>query len=254
MPRRTVLAAPFLKRLTLLAERVEAAAFPFDTLRFLKNGRFELGFETPITFFVGENGSGKSTLLEAIARLCGFSAEGGSSDHRTGGRGYDEGVARLADALRPSWLPRVTQGFFFRSESFFNVAGYLDEVADRDRLGGRAMHAQSHGEAFLALFSHRLTGDRRALYLMDEPETALSPSRQLAFLAVMRDWERSGNVQAIIATHSPILLCYPGARLVSFDGDGLAETTAEQTEHVRVTRAFLANPARCLKELFDDDG
>lgn len=243
--------SPFLKRLTLLPEKASRDRFPFDRLHFLRDNAFTLDFTAPITFFVGENGSGKSTVLEAIAALCGFPAEGGSQDHRYDSR--EDGTSALAEALRPSWLPKVSQGFYFRSESFCNLARFIDTTANLGFHGGRPMHAQSHGESFMALFSNRLTTDKRVLYLMDEPETALSPMRQLSFLALLRDWEISGQVQAVIATHSPIIMSYPGARLLSFDGNALAETTFEETEHYRVTRAFLGNPQRYLAEIFGDD-
>jgi len=244
------LPSPFLKRLVLLPEKADRRRFPFDRLRFLNDG-FSLDLSTPITFFVGENGSGKSTLLEAIAALCGFPTEGGSQDHLYDSQ--DDGAPALVEALRPSWLPKVSQGFYFRSESFCNLARFIDTTADLDRHGGRPMHEQSHGESFMALFASRLETDKRVLYLMDEPETALSPTRQLSFLALLREWETSGQVQAVIATHSPILMSYPGARLLSFDGETLAETTFEETEHYRVTRAFLGNPTRYLAEIFGDD-
>lgn len=242
--------SPFLKRLALLPEMADRRRFPFGHLRFLDD-EFTVEFTTPITFFVGENGSGKSTVLEAIAALCGFPAEGGSQDHRYDSR--EDEASALAGALRPSWLPKVSQGFYFRSESFCNLARFIDTTANLDFHGGHPMHAQSHGESFMALFANRLGADKRVLYLMDEPETALSPTRQLSFLALLRDWEMSGQVQAIIATHSPILMSYPGARLLGFDGDALAETTLEETEHYRITRAFLGNPERYLAEIFGDE-
>lgn len=243
---------PFLKRLALLPDQADRGRFPFDRLRFLSHSDFELEFRHPITFFVGENGSGKSTLLEAIADLCDFAAEGGSQDHRYAAPSPAD-TTPLAAALRASWLPRVSRGFFFRSESFRNLASYIDENADLDRYGGRRLQRQSHGESFLALFANRLGTDERVVYLIDEPEAALSPTRQLAFLGLLRNWEKSGNVQAIIATHSPILLSYPGATLLNFDGDRISETRVEETEHFRVTRAFLGNPERYLREIFDED-
>jgi predicted ATPase len=242
--------SPFLKRLALLPGKADRRRFPFDRLRFLGDDDFALDFTTPITFFVGENGSGKSTVLEAIAALCGFPAAGGSRDHRYDGT--ESGVSALAEALRPSWLPKVARGFYFRSESFCNLAVFIDATADIGFHGGRRMREQSHGEAFMALFANRLGTDERVLYLMDEPENALSPTRQLSFLALLREWEKSGRVQAVIATHSPIVMSYPGARLLSFDGDALEETAFEETEHYRVTRAFLGNPQRYLAEIFGD--
>jgi predicted ATPase len=111
------------------------------------------------------------------------------------------------------------------------------------------MQHQSHGEAFLALFSNRLGTDTRAIYLMDEPETALSPARQLSFLSLLYEWEKSGNAHIIIATHSPIILAYPNARIIGFDADGLKETPYQETEHYQISKAFLTNPERFFKEL-----
>jgi predicted ATPase len=243
----TSLHAPFLKRISLRLDKSAPDEFPFNTLPFLR-GDFALDFPTAIVFFVGENGSGKSTVLEAIAALCGFHAGGGSHHHHNYAND-DQSTSRLAEALRPSWLPKVNKGFFFRSESFFNVASYIDDVGTR--FGPRKMHGQSHGEAFLTVFQSGFDGSTRNMLLMDEPETALSPARQLAFLAILRNLEKSGNVQVIIATHSPILLSYPGATLYGF-GDTVAPTSLEATEHYRVIKAFLANPDEYLAEIFGD--
>ncbi len=244
------LSAPFLKRITVLPEKADESCFPFNTLPFLRKGDFSLDLTAPITILVGENGSGKSTLVEAIAAAAGFPALGGSQDHRPGSDGADNALAK---ALRLSWLPKISNGFFFRAESFFGLASYIDEVADLGNYGGRHMHRQSHGESFLALFDNRLGANQRALYLMDEPEVALSPTRQLAFLRILRDWQRSGRVQAIIATHSPILMSLPGAALRSLDGGAIHSVTPEETEHYRVMRHFLADPERALRDVLSDD-
>lgn len=238
---------PFLKKISVLPDRINDGDFPFNTLGFLKP-EFALEFTTPITFFVGENGSGKSTVLEAIAALCGFHESGGSNDHLNY-NSTDHNASKLMQALRPSWLPKVSQGFFFRSESFFNLANYIDDTADLDNYGGTKMHRQSHGEAFLSLFTNRLGADTRVMYLMDEPETALSPSRQLTFLSLLSEWEASGNAQIIIATHSPIILAYPNASIIEFSPKGLKTVALEDTEHFKITRDFLSNRERYLKEL-----
>lgn len=252
MKRPSSLTAPFLKKVSLVAERVDRDAFPFNRLGFLDADDFALEFPAPITLFVGENGSVKSTLLEAIAAMCEFPPEGGSQDHQTQ-EGGGAPTSRLGHAMRPAWLPRVRAGFYFRAESFFNVAGYIDEVGDIDgAYGGRELRAQSHGEAVLALLSNRLGGTERSILLMDEPEAALSPSRQLALLGLLRRWDLSGNVQVIIATHAPILLSYPGATLYQFGDDRIWQTTLDQTEQYRVTKAFLSNPDRYLEDIFAD--
>lgn len=242
--------SPFLRKITLLSDKADWKAHPFRSLGFLHQAEFSMDFRSSITILVGENGSGKSTLLEALACSAGFPALGGSQDHRPEAGGGDN---PLASALRLSWLPKVSNGFFFRAESFFSLANYIDEVADLGNYGGRQMHHQSHGESFLALFDNRLGTNQRALYLMDEPEVALSPTRQLAFLRIMRDWQKSGRVQAIIATHSPILMSMPGASLLSLDGDNIRPIRPEETEHYRVLRSFLGNPDRTLQELFDGE-
>lgn len=246
----TPLRAPFLKRIALLPDKADPQAFPFDTLSFLQSRDFSLDLPSPITILVGENGSGKSTLIEAIAKAAGFPALGGSQDHAPG---TDKQDNNLASAFRLSWLPKVSNGFFFRAESFFSLAGYIDDVANLGFYGGRRMHQQSHGESFLALFQNRFESSARAIYLMDEPEVALSPTRQLAFLRILREWQRSGQIQAIIATHSPIMMALPGAALLSLDGGTVHSVRLEDTEHYRVTRAFLADPAKALDELFADE-
>jgi predicted ATPase len=254
--RGTRLRAPYLKQISLMPERADRERFPFDTLRFLTD-EFEMSFDRPITLFVGENGSGKSTLLEGIASLAGFHAYGGSQHHQIYRRARhnvldddeltDDEIDSappgrlLAHALRPAWLPRVSNGYFFRAESFFNVAAYFDDMR------GSRLHQQSHGESFLSVFKDRLGGGRPSLYLFDEPEAALSPARQLVFICLMRRWEEEGNVQAIIATHAPILMAYPGARILEFRRGRIREVDFEETEHFHIMRSFFADPRGYLE-------
>lgn len=242
----TKASAPFLRRITLLSEKVDPATHPFNIGAF-RDG-LDLELRGRVTFFVGENGSGKSTLLEAVARCCGFNVQGGGRDHQ--GTAADEDDA-FAGALRLSWLPKASDGFFMRAESFFNFATYIDQVSTLKRYGGRPLHEQSHGESFLALFANRFD---RGIYILDEPEAALSPQRQLAFLKVIHDLEAGGQAQFLIASHSPILLAYPKATLLSLDGGPIHEIDYADTEHYKLTKEFLESPDRFFKHLFADSG
>jgi predicted ATPase len=242
MSPRSKLTAPFLLRIAQIAERRAEGRFPF-TLPFMRRGGFALEFTHPITFLVGENGTGKSSLLEAIARNAGFNARGGSRDNSYGG---DSDEVGLAAALTLSWLPKVSNGFFFRAESFFDFVTYVERAYREDRKlppwGERSLHARSHGEAFLSFFEARLGSDQRCIYLLDEPEAALSPERQLEFMAMLEEQRQSGNAQYIIATHSPLLMAFPGADLLHFSYRGLRRTTLDQTPHFRIYREFCRDP------------
>jgi predicted ATPase len=237
---------PFLRRITVLADRVDPSRYPFNISAFSHGIDIEIA--SNVTFFVGENGSGKSTLLEAIAENSGFNAEGGGRDHQFA---EHKDQADLAPALRLSWLPKVTDGFFMRAESFYNFASYIEQSgSDFRRYGGRPLHDQSHGESFLALFSNRFD---RGIYILDEPEAALSPQRQLSFLSIIHRLETAGRAQFLISTHSPIILAYPGAVLLSLDGDAIREVHYTDTEHYRVTKQFLISPERYFRHLFSED-
>lgn len=241
----TVLKAPFLKRLSLVDLPSGMEDYPF-TLPFLRHSDFSIEFTAPITFIVGENGSGKSTLLEAIASQCGFNLQGGSRNNVYG----DEQQPALAKHLRLSWLPKVTRGFFMRAESFFNFANHVDQVGAAEAYGGGSLHARSHGEAFLALFENRFGPD--SFYILDEPEAALSPSRQLVFLSVLKELEAK-NCQLLIATHSPILMAYPGADLLMIDEAGQIErTTFRRTSHYLLYREFIKDPDGFVAGLLRD--
>lgn len=246
---RSFFKAPFLKRLTVLPERLAAGGYPFN-LPILDGGKLDLTFERPITFFVGDNGTGKSTLLEAIAKHCGLGLGGGNRDHQFSGGAHDQ---PLAEALRLSWLPKISEGFFLRAESFFNFATYIDAVGSVDSYGGTPLNEQSHGQAFLSWFHNRFHVRRPTIYLLDEPEAALSPIRQLEFLRMLRAWDASGLAQFLIATHSPIIMSYPEATLLSFDGGRIEPTAYTKTDHYRVTRRFLMDHESVLQQLFAEE-
>jgi len=204
-------------------------------------------FHPNVTFLVGENGAGKSTVLEAIALALGFGPEGGTKNvqFRT-----VESVSPLSDALRLSrGTPAPRDGYFLRAESFFNVASYMDEVGYTDAYGG-SLHARSHGESFMAVLVSKLRGN--GIYLFDEPEAALSPSRQLAALRAIHQLVEDHS-QLIIATHSPILLSYPFAKIVLFDRSGVSEVSYQDTEHYAITRDFLNHYPRRLEQLLSDE-
>jgi predicted ATPase len=205
----------------------------------------ELPFESPVTFFVGENGSGKSTLLEALAVGFGLNPEGGTKHERFSTRRTHSDLFQHLVLTRSRIAP--TDSYFLRAESFYNVAS---AVGDDDGYGERGLHELSHGESFLALVLNRLRGN--GLYLFDEPEAALSPARQLALLAAMHRLVDRRS-QFIIATHSPILLGYPGACIYLFGAHAITRTAYFETEHYQITKAFLERPERMLGELLRED-
>lgn len=209
----------------------------------------ELPLDARVTFLVGENGSGKSTLVEAIAVAAGFNPEGGSRDNKFATRRSESELHRHVRLVRSTRRPRT--GYFLRAESFYNVGTEADRIAREpggsyDAYGGASPHEQSHGESFMALVNHRFGPD--GLYVLDEPEAALSPQRQLALLVAMHRLVTDGS-QFVIATHSPILLAFPGARLLRLDGERIEPVAYRDTEHYALTRDFLNDPDRYLRRL-----
>lgn len=219
-----------------------------------------LAFHPQVTFFIGENGSGKSTLLEALAVKYGLNPEGGSRNFHFA---TQETHSQLHWVLRIGQTPgTLPDAYFLRAESFYNVATEIERLDQNDptsrynpprkiidQYGGQSLHKQSHGESFFALFQHRFNYE--GIYFLDEPEAALSPQRQLSFLALIHEYVTQG-AQFIIATHSPILMAYPQARILHFSPDGIKEQAYKETEHYRVTRGFLESPERSFRELFHE--
>ena len=230
--------APYLKRVWLDQSRVpDAAAYPF-CLPFMSEG-FELDFDHAITVIVGENGTGKSTLLEGIAALAGYDEAGGGKGYRPvdHSRALEAMGGALAKALRASWLPKITNGWFFRAESFFSVARYLDEAAQEPFSGPPPdFLSHSHGEGFLRFFEERCR--RQGIFIFDEPESALSPSRQIEFLKLLQRMDKSGICQVIMATHSPMLMAYPAAQLLRLSKYGLEPVRVSETEHYALCGSF----------------
>ena len=245
---------PFAIDLRLKREKVPSFdAYPFSlpAIRSLDT----IAFHPAVTFIVGENGSGKSTLLEAIAVSLGFNAEGGTKNFRFGTRASHSVLneyVRIAKGVR-----RPRNGFFLRAESFFNVATEIERLDAGpggppiiDSYGGRSLHEQSHGESFMALMANRFSAD--GIYVLDEPEAALSPQRQLEALRRIHDLAGDG-AQFIVATHSPILMAYPNATIYACSQNGLERVEYVDTEHYKIMHDFMKNPARMLDVLLAPD-
>lgn len=247
-----------LKKISLLRERVDDwNTYPFTVpaIRELD----ELTLRSRIVFFVGENGSGKSTLLEAIAAHYGFGREGGNRSFRLDTTESNQSIDPLVKALRLGFDRRTGAGYFLRAESWFNSVSYMDEL-DKDPApappisafyGGRSMHTRSHGETFFTLLE--LKFQRNGLFLMDEPEAALSPQRQLSFLLLLRDVLRKHkDAQFIISSHSPVLMGYPDSQILSFDDGRIHEIAYEETAPMQIVRRFVNDREGFLDQLFDE--
>jgi predicted ATPase len=235
----------------LLEVRLERDKVPsFDEYPFVLPAVRNLHSLVPhpaVTFLVGENGSGKSTLLEAIAIICGFNPEGGTRNFNFATRETHSPLHQFLKPVRGVKQPRG--GFFLRAESLYNVASVIDDLGVTGYYGGVSLHAQSHGESFFTLFMEKFQG--QGLYLMDEPEAALSPTRQMSLIARMHELVRDGS-QFIIATHSPILMAYPEADILQMTPDGPQTVDYTDTEHYRVTRDFLMNHKKMLRILMEE--
>ena len=208
----------------------------------------DIRFHPDVTFFIGENGTGKSTLLEAIAIAYGFNPEGGTKSAQFEVHNTHSDLHREIKLSKSYKQPG--DAYFLRAESFYNVATKAEEFGVLKSYGGKSLHEQSHGEAFLATLMHKLTGN--GLYLLDEPEAALSPARQLTAISLIHQLVQQDS-QFIIATHSPIIMAYPNARIYEFSAEGIKEVKYDETEHYQITRSFLENPEVSLKLLMENE-
>ena len=235
----------YVTRIVLYSDHYPTDAFyPFNVPALRETS--ELVFERPVAFFVGENGSGKSTLLEAITQKCGIHIWDKPKRHIVHDNPYE---SRLADFISVAWANGSVSGSLFRAETFHDFADFIDDVAlcDPGQLeyyGGHILNTLSHGESMLSYFAGRY--QVRGLYMLDEPEAALSPASQVEFVRLLQQLEGTASAQFIIATHSPILLAYPGAQIFSFDSAPIREVAYKETSHYRIYRQFLDNPEAFL--------
>lgn len=247
--RHTSLPPPYLKRVWFdPGSDCDIDDYPF-CLPLFRSGHFELAFDNPVTIIAGENGVGKSTLLEGIAVLTGFNEAGGGS-HSVGvdsSTAKEVGGGELARALKASWLPKVGRGWFFRAESFFAIARNLDAAGSNHA----DFLSHSHGEGFIRFFEERCS--EPGIFIFDEPESALSPTRQFDFLKLLQRMVDGGKSQVTMATHSPILMAFPGASLLRMVKYGLEPVTLEDTSHFRIMREFVIDPANFVEMMMTED-
>ncbi|MEK4027623.1 AAA family ATPase [Pseudobacillus sp. FSL P4-0506] len=241
--------SPFIKKVQFKTESIPSFdEYPFH-LPFIQSAGIE--FHPRVTYIIGENGMGKSTLLEAIAVASGFNPEGGTFNFNFSTHDSHSELGNYIKLIKG--IKRPKDGFFLRAETFYNVATNIEELDSEpgggriiDSFGGKSLHRQSHGESFFAVFNHRFRGN--GLYILDEPEAALSPLRQLSMLSRMHDLMMA-NSQFIIATHSPLLMAYPDSKILEVTEDGLCEKPLEETSHYVMMKQFFDDKERLLHHL-----
>ena len=230
---------------TIKVESKNVDDYPFNLPIFKKS--LSIDVDSPITIFVGDNGIGKSTLLEGLAHSVGFNVLGGGKNHTYEGENKDN--IEISKQLKLVWNFKTSKGFFLRSENFMNFSNYIDKSGLTPYYGGISFNDRSHGEGFLTLFTNNFN---EGLFILDEPESALSPSKILTFMTIINDLIKTGKAQFIISTHSPILLTFPNAVIYELCTDGVKKTSYEQTEHYQITKNFLENPERYFKYMFEE--
>lgn len=236
----------YLRHVELCREKIKLfSQYPYCLSSIKDLSKIE--FHPKVTYIVGENGTGKSTILEAIAIACGFNPEGGTKNINFLTNNTHSDLYKNLKLVRG--VKRPNDGFFLRAESFYNVATNIDDVEAWESYGGSSLHSQSHGESFLSVMRNRFSGN--GLYILDEPEAALSPSRQMSMLVIMNELIKK-NSQFIITTHSPIIMSYPDSIIYELN-DGIKEVMYKDTENYKITRNFLDRPEKMLKILLDEE-
>lgn len=236
----------------IVSENKGENIFPYN-LPIFKNG-LKMEFKKPITFIIGDNGTGKSTLLESIAYKIGFNVLGGNKNHSYYNSKVNDNL-KLADNMKLIWDNKTSNGFFFRAESFLNFSEYLEDMAIENgkgmfsAYGGKSLIKQSHGESFLALFQNKF---QDGIFILDEPEAALSAERQLSLIAIISDLCRSGKCQFIIATHSPLLITLPNSQIYEVNGDKLEQKKYDETKQFSLYKNYLNAPEKYLKYLVEE--